>query len=76
MENHTRYIACWLPQMNSDEKIVFSFKQDATNDYDKYHVCDSLKYFIKPIQVQAFRGRNSGSPVVRGLPETWLDYQR
>ena len=22
------------------------------------------------------RGRNSGSPVVRGLPETWSDYQR
>ena len=26
----------------------------------------------KPI----YRGRNSGSPVVRGLPETWSDYQR
>ena len=22
------------------------------------------------------RGRNSGSPVARGLPETWSDYQR
>ena len=22
------------------------------------------------------RGRNSGSPVVQGLPETWSDYQR
>ena len=22
------------------------------------------------------RGRNSGSPVVRGLPETWSDFQR
>ena len=23
-----------------------------------------------------FRGRNSGSPLARGLPETWSDYQR
>ena len=25
---------------------------------------------------RVLRGRNRGSPVVRGLPETWSDYQR
>ena len=31
---------------------------------------------IKKVHIAKIRGRKSGSPVVRGLPETWLDYKR
>ena len=58
----------------------------STLNRDNFELLILVVSFLKKLSIfvenknemvsDVIRDRNSGSPVVRGLPETWSDYQR